>query len=270
MKRYLPLILVVLFITGCVSYNKIKLSPNGFYKDKKVPENIDKYDVYIHDSEGKVFSANNPTVKGDTLTATFTRIESSDNAETSEDRSTKDQLDEIHIYSSESFETQTLTSSNQITSEQVSEVEMYAKEEDRIFRTIGMIIALVIIGILLIWGLTILFIKSADEATDSSSDGSDSGGGSGSNSDSGGSNSDSGCYVATMVYGSYDADEVLVLRKFRDQFLQKFKWGRKFIAWYYATSPGFVARNKHKKHLHLPIKWCLNIFVKGLRLIKGW
>ncbi|MEU1970530.1 CFI-box-CTERM domain-containing protein [Microbacterium sp. NPDC019599] len=49
--------------------------------------------------------------------------------------------------------------------------------------------------------------------------------------------SSGGCYVATAVYGSYDAPEVLVLRKFRDERLENTVLGRAFIATYYALSP---------------------------------
>ena len=49
-----------------------------------------------------------------------------------------------------------------------------------------------------------------------------------------------GCFIATAVYGSYYAPEVLVLRQFRDKVLSKFFWGRVFIKLYYAISP-FIA-----------------------------
>lgn len=46
-----------------------------------------------------------------------------------------------------------------------------------------------------------------------------------------------GCYIATAVYGSYDCPQVWVLRRFRDQILEKYGWGRAFIRFYYAVSP---------------------------------
>lgn len=42
-------------------------------------------------------------------------------------------------------------------------------------------------------------------------------------------NQKEGCYIATCVYGSYDAPEVLVLRDFRDNELSKNIFGRLFI-----------------------------------------
>ena len=49
-----------------------------------------------------------------------------------------------------------------------------------------------------------------------------------------------GCYIATCVYGSYDAPEVLTLRRFRDEILKKHRLGRAFIRCYYAISPHLV------------------------------
>lgn len=61
-----------------------------------------------------------------------------------------------------------------------------------------------------------------------------------------------GCFIATAVYGSYDCEEVLVLRRYRDQKLLTNPFGRVFVCFYYAVSPslarrinagGFLARN---------------------------
>jgi hypothetical protein len=51
-----------------------------------------------------------------------------------------------------------------------------------------------------------------------------------------------GCYIATVVYGSYGCDEVYALRKFRDERLSKYLIGRWFIRFYYAVSP-YLAKN---------------------------
>ncbi len=50
----------------------------------------------------------------------------------------------------------------------------------------------------------------------------------------------SGCYVATAVYGSYDCPEVWTLRRFRDYTLAESWYGRAFIRCYYAVSPTLV------------------------------
>ena len=51
-----------------------------------------------------------------------------------------------------------------------------------------------------------------------------------------------GCYIATAVYGSYNAPETCTLRRFRDRFLDKFFLGRLFIKTYYSISPRLVEK----------------------------
>lgn len=53
-------------------------------------------------------------------------------------------------------------------------------------------------------------------------------------------NSNSGCYIATAVYGSYNCPEVWTLRRFRDNTLDETWYGRAFIQTYYAISPTLV------------------------------
>lgn len=51
---------------------------------------------------------------------------------------------------------------------------------------------------------------------------------------------DSGCYIATAVYGSYNCPQVWTLRRFRDNTLDETWYGRAFIKTYYAISPTLV------------------------------
>ena len=45
-----------------------------------------------------------------------------------------------------------------------------------------------------------------------------------------------GCYVATVIYGSYDCPEVWMLRRYRDNIIAKTWSGRVFIRSYYTTA----------------------------------
>lgn len=49
-----------------------------------------------------------------------------------------------------------------------------------------------------------------------------------------------GCFIATACYGDYDAPEVIVLRKYRDEVLYQTEAGKIFIKIYYSVSPTFA------------------------------
>ena len=50
-----------------------------------------------------------------------------------------------------------------------------------------------------------------------------------------------GCFIATAAYGSYMDPQVVTLREFRDNVLQKTYLGRKFVVYYYEYSPAIAA-----------------------------
>jgi len=82
---------------------------------------------------------------------------------------------------------------------------------------------------------------------------------------SGGSSSSSGCYIATMAYGHYDHPQVMILRQFRDQVLDKSALGKWFIKTYYHYSPKLVERLKNKRTLNRIIRKALNQFIKLIK-----
>jgi hypothetical protein len=64
----------------------------------------------------------------------------------------------------------------------------------------------------------------------------------------------SGCFIATAVYNDYNHPVVLDLRFFRDNYLDKLNWGKKFINFYYKYSPGIaniIEKNKILRFLAL-------------------
>lgn len=73
-----------------------------------------------------------------------------------------------------------------------------------------------------------------------------------------------GCYIATAVYGDYDAAEVLVLRTFRDNVLKKTFAGRTFIKVYYAISPTFSKKLRHHSFINKIVKNLLDRWVHYL------
>ena len=75
-----------------------------------------------------------------------------------------------------------------------------------------------------------------------------------------------GCFVATACYGNYDAPEVLVLRKFRDEKLLKSFSGKVFVKIYYSISPSLAALISKSDRLKKSIRKCfLNPIVSRLQ-----
>ena len=74
-----------------------------------------------------------------------------------------------------------------------------------------------------------------------------------------------GCYIATAVYGDYDAEEVLVLRKYRDEILLKHWWGKIFVKIYYFCSPTLAKRLKRMEKLNKEVRKVLDRIVLNIK-----
>lgn len=81
----------------------------------------------------------------------------------------------------------------------------------------------------------------------------------------GGSSGSSGCYIATMAYGDYDHPQVMILRQFRDNVLDKSAFGKWFIKVYYHYSPKLVEKLKTKRTVNSIIRQTLNQFIKLIK-----
>lgn len=75
----------------------------------------------------------------------------------------------------------------------------------------------------------------------------------------------SGCYIATMAYGDYNHPQVLILRNFRDTYLEKREWGRIFIKYYYHYSPKLVEKLKNHVQINRIIRKGLDCFIKLIK-----
>lgn len=73
-----------------------------------------------------------------------------------------------------------------------------------------------------------------------------------------------GCYIATAVYGSYDAPEIITLRRFRDETLRNSAFGRWFIRTYYRLSPPVAEKLKNAKRINAFVRSILDKWVERL------
>jgi ribosomal protein L7/L12 len=75
-----------------------------------------------------------------------------------------------------------------------------------------------------------------------------------------------GCFIATACYGNYDAKEVVILRMYRDQILNKSGIGRRIIKFYYTVSPSLAKRiDKSEKTKRFIRNFILNFIIRVIK-----
>lgn len=257
---FLIVLILVLAITGCRTYRQETLTADEFYSSKQIQHTVDKYDVYVHDGQHS-FKITTPVMAGDTIKGGELKVNSADVI--TRPRGKKElakHRKELNIYLKKPIDSAVAGSTVRINKVDIDRVDAVVKNKKSVFAIFAGIALLIVLTAVLIYALITIAVKGSDESSNQSADSSaDS-----SNDSSNDSSKGSGCYVATMVYGSYEAPEVLVLRKFRDNFLTNYSVGRSFIRWYYAHSPSFVARFKHSPMMNNIIRFLLNGLVKLL------
>lgn len=72
------------------------------------------------------------------------------------------------------------------------------------------------------------------------------------------------CYIATLVYGGYEQDQVVALRAFRDRALLVNAFGRQFVRVYYRVSPTLVKWLQPYPSIQKPIRRLLDCLVRKI------
>jgi hypothetical protein len=82
-------------------------------------------------------------------------------------------------------------------------------------------------------------------------------------------NTSGSCYIATLCYADYYADEVCSFRDFRDETLSKTDFGKYFIKTYYQIAPKITEKLEKTKTLNNAIKYLiLNPLLFIIRMLK--
>jgi uncharacterized membrane protein YgcG len=291
MKKVIVLLIggAIAILLSCNSYKQVHQNREAFYGNKEVTDAFSRYQVYLHDRNG-IYSVENPQLSEKGISGRAQMLSDSAAVEIlkvpSSARQKKLHRNDLHVYTNSSILEETSLSAsanNQLSEQQIQKeallllkkeditgVKLNAVDKKNNFTSAGsgLIVALSVV-------LTIILISAAISAGSRSA--SNSSGGSGSNSgnsnsggsnsggsNSGASNSGGSCYVATMVYKNYDAPEVMVLRRFRDEVLATSVAGRYFIKNYYKYSPLFVERFKNNQKINQLLKHILDKWVQHL------
>jgi|LSQX01.2.fsa_nt_gb hypothetical protein len=80
--------------------------------------------------------------------------------------------------------------------------------------------------------------------------------------------SNNNCFIATACYRDLYSPEVILLRKFRDEILNKHFFGRIFIKFYYATSPYVYHQLLDRPKISNRLKVALDRLVQLIRFFK--
>lgn len=255
-NRYVFFILLF-FIGSCAlstlrvyDYKTTSHSPSILFEKSKLTEHPQTWNFYVHDGYGRTHKVDSISLDSssiNTILETPSPIELPAKLQPSEYA----RKQEVHVFVKKlNLDTNTLVELQEF---DIENIVMYSDpqpdEEVKNDSKSALKIALTVLGIIFgALGVAILLIWLAIQSLLSSA----------------------GCYIATMAYGSYDAPEVLVLRRFRDEKLNKTFLGRVFIANYYAFSPLLVKFVRKTGIAEKFIRKKLDGFVNRLRTKNDW
>ncbi len=255
---YIPCIVFISFsCSSAYKYKCTRHTPAVLFDQNEFAKKTNVWDFYVHDATGNTYKGRSSTIENQTFNSVlverpvdFLPEKLAKNAE--------GRWNEVHIYVKASVVEENV--SVEFSEDQIAEVVSFVSPSQMgnvknsntdtesvggiLGGVLGIIIGGVIGGILLIGLLIDAILDSLFGSI--------------------------GCYIATMAYGSYDAPEVMVLRRFRDERLKKTFFGRVFIANYYAFSPLLVKFVQKTGFADRFIRRKLDGFVDRLRTKNNW
>lgn len=281
--------LAFLLIIGCVYHKPSPVLLSSIPCNEDLLQKIRTDQVYIHDKTAS-YQLSNAVFTDTSIAGTIKWRISPDGAMQIRKPATRKEQklhkNDVNIYLKNDIEVVSADASglstpmNQqkvIKPQDIDHIDVAKIDTKQTFSSTLLVILLSILGVFLLLYLLVFTIALASttvsnnasgQSAQSGQSGSGSNSGTSGSNNSGGSGSDSnsgGCYIATMVYGSYDAPEVWVLRQFRDEVLAQHIAGRWFIKLYYASSPTFVRVFKNSVLMNRLCKLCLDKWIHHLQ-----
>ena len=260
MKKLIIYCLLLVSINSCKEYVYTTKyhNPASLFDKDQFAKNSNSWDFYIHDANGNTYKTRSESIHNTSFEAVLIKTVDVNIPDTLE-KVESHRKNEVHVYTKDS----TLKSINDnnskkqrtlINEKDVVEVVSYLNPNRKneklqlnkssllkeILIISGIIVAGGILTMTLIWLSWLAFLNLI------------------------------GCYIATLAYGSYDAPEVLILRRFRDEILSKTFAGRVLIANYYVFSSIFVKYFKNAKFVHRIMKSYLDRYVIYLKHKHNW
>ena len=266
MKKIFSFLIICIVVSSCKSYNFAKkhYAPSTLFHENKFSSELDILEVLIHDKDGKTFRATEPKVDSNIFISNIHPIKNYilfDNLKPSlnskKTRDYKKRYKEIHVFLKDTLDK---VSSVKLQSENVEDLVSYIQNPQNIknelkkvekrelnifFKLFSGALGLITLGTVATILILVAIINAIFNAIEDAIWGY--------------------CYIATMVYGSSASEEVLILRRFRDEKLKKTIIGRLFIVTYYGFSPLFVKIFKNSSVVNQFTKRQLDKFVCKLK-----